>query len=647
MTERNVFSGETEMIDSMRAKWYADLNDDRLEWEDLAASRSINDFLGRLKVVPLYRYLVNYLIFVYFEADFEHVPAEKALDLLVKKVQGEYRKNGMPAELCTPRHIREMLTTEWSREWDNFENASTQRIFELALGLNLSEEDVEKFLKKAIKRPGFNYYDSEELLMYCVLRYQKNDRCRCYQALKRDYGKLKASAGHGVNAGSVSKPGGTEKVRDRLELIMEGPIYRNDCFETEYLNRRLADFLAEQKSSVITCRTAALVFEELFHKFVEEHRKEILDFKNLYHGSEEFAETMLQVTYDASKTRKLPKNTVFYAESPRKKEKDQIIRFVNTEDIFLPACENRTVTIPIQSCEQYRIEKEKKQTPGYIGKKEELILENPTEIRLTNIKTATTIKFVGKPGESAYASGELTAEAPVGTQIPEGTLFRFGEYLYRSTKEVNTQASISVKVRCTSPYREKTEITGTDTIHFMEKPIAGILSITNPKPVKMKVPTDTISTELFREFLYMDLAEELEGPEQQIDKNLLGRWFTETEITSARFTKIRKQIEGDDRITRKEMQKNEVKRSDIITLAFLCFCMDDSMSVSWKMEADAEMIYQDFLLEVNELLEKCGMMPFYLENPYECLLAYLIQTDSPVDSLRNLWKIVHSGRRDT
>lgn len=41
------------------------------------------------------------------------------------------------------------------------------------------------------------------------------------------------------------------------------------------------------------------------------------------------------------------------------------------------------------------------------------------------------------------------------------------------------------------------------------------------------------------------------------------------------------------------------------------------------------------------------MMPFYLQNPYEYLLAYLIQTDTPVDSLRNMWKIVNAGKEET
>ena len=62
--------------------------------------------------------------------------------------------------------------------------------------------------------------------------------------------------------------------------------------------------------------------------------------------------------------------------------------------------------------------------------------------------------------------------------------------------------------------------------------------------------------------------------------------------------------------------------------------------------SEPETVYQDFLRYVNPLLRQCGMMPFYLENPYERLLAYLMQTDTPVDSLRNMWKIVNARKGD-
>lgn len=642
MTEKDIFSGKTELIDRARGGWYESLKDDRMEWEDLTESCSVNEFLEKMKVVPLYRYIVNYLVFVHYRDEIAPEITDETLEILIRKIQAEYKKNGIPGKLCTPRHIREILTAEWSREWDSFEHAGTWRIFELAMGLNLPVQDVEHFLKKAVKRAGFNYYDREELLMYCVLRYQNGQRFACYEALKRDYKRIRPKK---AENGFYSEEG-TGKVQDRLELIMEGPVYREDRFEYEYLNPHLEEFLAEHKTAAVPSRTAARVFMELYRKFVEEHRDEILDFKRLFHGDEGFAETVLRIVYDGTKTIVLPKHTAFYAENKKKKEREKIY-FFTTGEIRLPACETRMVSIPIRTCEMYRIEKEKKQTQGYIGKKEELtVQDSAAKQMLKEVQTATTVKYTGKAGDLGYGSGNLSARAKVGVKIPKGTRFCYRSRTYESTEEVDTRASAEIIVRCGSPGEEKDGITGTDTIRYMEKPVPGILEVTNPKPVKMKVPTNTISTELFREYLYRNTAEKLETSEQLIDRELLGRWFTETEITSVRFTKIRRQAGKNERVTQKGLQKNEVKRSDIITLAFLCFCMDDSMSVSWRMETNAEMVYQDFLLEVNELLDECRMMPFYLENPYECLLAYLIQTDSPADSLRNLWKIVHSGRRN-
>ena len=160
MSDSRVFSGYTETMEAERTKWYENLNNEQLEWEDLAAQKSTNNLLRKLKTVPIYRYLLNYLLYTWERredrGEKEDI-SESEINELIMHVVRTFQENHMPEEKCTEAYVRRMLTTEWSREWDSFEKAASNRIFELGLGLGLPAEDVEELLQKAVKRAGFNY----------------------------------------------------------------------------------------------------------------------------------------------------------------------------------------------------------------------------------------------------------------------------------------------------------------------------------------------------------------------------------------------------------------------------------------------------------------------------------------------------------
>ena len=219
MNYQRVFSGNTELIDGQREEWYKSLKGERIEWEDLAAAHSTGELLEQLDTVPLYEYIVNYLRCIWEDAGKDTV-YENVIRLLTERISQEFSKNGMPEEKCRPSHIREMLTTEWSREWDNFENAASRRIFELALGLQLPAQDVEQLLQKAVKRAGFNYYDPEELFVWCALQFAPGRCYLCFEALMRDY-KMIAPAKEKKEKRNFAN---TAEVRDQLEDVIRSNI---------------------------------------------------------------------------------------------------------------------------------------------------------------------------------------------------------------------------------------------------------------------------------------------------------------------------------------------------------------------------------------------------------------------------------------
>lgn len=650
----HVFSGETTAIDRSKFSkiWYSDLEEtERTEWEDLAESSSLKEFLGSLKMVPLYQYISNYVYWWFYKAKSENVTDEEVIDDLTKKVAEEFRKNRMPKEKCKEKYVYKILTEEWSREWDNFENKSTERIFELALGLNLPVNDVEALLQKAVKRAGFNYYDKEELLTFCVIRYQDQYRYECLEALIRDWDKIPAIVGKDF----VELKGSTIEVRNDLEINMKEneKIYKDDQFLFQNLNEGLKFFFGKYKSQVVTERTAAKIFENLYQEVTAKYEKDILAFKNIYRATEELASTKLNITYEASSEIKIPKGTIFYAVKNTKKSGKHTVEFENREEVILPKMDFIEVTIPIKSCKSHVIGENKKSLPCYIKKEEKIKLKHvladeESEFQavaegLTDITTKTTVAYSGKKGQTSFAAGELKAKAVPGLFIPENTVFLYNGQEYKSTEDVTAEAIAKVEVVCTTPHQPGEEITKTGTINYMKKMIHGICEISNPKPVKMKEATNTISKELFREFLYGHNVADLSIIETDGVEALLGRWFTETEITSVRFTKIQQQVN-----TKKQddIEKNVVRRSDIITLVFMKYCKEILEDEYDGSREELTEMYQDFAVEVNKYLKKCRMMPLYLTNPYECFLAYLLKTDIPVDSLRNAWMIVNAGRRD-
>lgn len=618
----------------------------REEWEDFAGADSTHVVLEGMNRTPVNVYLEEYadrLIAEQFSED--ERPKEKI-------IAGIYKANGMPKQKCTPGHIRFLFTEEGD---------GTKRILEFGMGLNLSAEEVELLMQKALARAGFNYFDPEEMLAYCVFAMQKKERWNCYQALLAYYRKAEPEAG--VSGRMFSN---TETVKDwvknELKRKMTGrTIYKGDDFSDGNLDDEMKSFIARHKAEMPESRTAAVVFMELYEEFIHNNEMEIYNFKKVDRRDEEYAKGEVDVVYEAGSEILLPKGTVFYAVKTRGGRQIKI-RFVTHDEKKLPAKRTANVVVKVRGAKEFTICEKKKETQGYVKNGEKLELQHPeNNIGIIGIQTKGTLSYKGIAGEQQAASGTVSIECTPGTKINRDMGLIYGDCEYITLEEATALVTETVEVWTETPYKDEEKVTETGTIIYMENQPEEIVSVFNRKPVNMKAVAGkkkgekkdnpekiTINKEVFRQYLYVEDASRLNEQELSINPQLLGPWFRETMIRSDRLTKIENQAAcHNSQNSRYDMRKNEVRRCDIITLAFLNFCTKEVKESVWK-EGDfgftAEQTYKDFVMYVNEKLARCGMLPFYIRNPYEQLLAYLIQTDTPMDTLRNLWKIVNGKR---
>lgn len=197
--------------------------------------------------------------------------------------------------------------------------------------------------------------------------------------------------------------------------------------------------------------------------------------------------------------------------------------------------------------------------------------------RVSQIKAASD--FVEE--ESGEIRGKLTIECETGTDFPEGTEFF-------CVKD-------GVEWICRS---EKNEI--------------------------------NIKDLFFQRFLYDPINRG--SNEEIIDRELFGDWFQKTMFDN----NVLNRFKGDG---------NERERNCILTL---CFMIYEAEMQSIYEERKDERIYgqfdqshfEDFEECMDDVLTACRLQPFYMGNPYDCLLAFLsLSTTDAVNILRALWGI--------
>ena len=78
------------------------------------------------------------------------------------------------------------------------------------------------------------------------------------------------------------------------------------------------------------------------------------------------------------------------------------------------------------------------------------------------------------------------------------------------------------------------------------------------------------------------------------------------------------------RITRILSQRTKIGRFDLITLLFYIYA--EEVEPDWPVER-----YLQYIDEINDILEQCGMLGIYPVNPYESFILMCLVTDGPLD----------------
>ena len=77
-------------------------------------------------------------------------------------------------------------------------------------------------------------------------------------------------------------------------------------------------------------------------------------------------------------------------------------------------------------------------------------------------------------------------------------------------------------------------------------------------------------------------------------------------------------------------RKYDPDRFDLLTLLFFIHCQQDAASPEARLDA--------FIMEANQMLYTCGMMPVYPAHPYEAFLVLCMLSFDPLDTFAEVWE---------
>ncbi len=165
-------------------------------------------------------------------------------------------------------------------------------------------------------------------------------------------------------------------------------------------------------------------------------------------------------------------------------------------------------------------------------------------------------------------------------------------------------------------------------------------SITNPHEDNIKV---TNVDELLN-VIYGYSARATEGFEEKNGKAVPKAVYKES-ISESKFPELikknfpqRQQFENID----KNKASYDVIRKALVMLNFYHFFADATIS-----GADLESgLFDEFIAEMNEVLEKCGYVQLYWRNPYDWMIGYCACSPSPLAELRDLIYEYYQGNEE-
>lgn len=108
------------------------------------------------------------------------------------------------------------------------------------------------------------------------------------------------------------------------------------------------------------------------------------------------------------------------------------------------------------------------------------------------------------------------------------------------------------------------------------------------------------------------------GNIMKMSASILSKQFDQKRMTRQRIKAI---LSG----------KNDVERFDLVTLLFVRYA--EEVEPDWPTER-----YMRYIDEINEILNRCGMMDIYPVNPYESFILMCLLSDYPLATYSEVWE---------
>jgi len=712
-----IVSGYTKQLSESVAVW-ADVNNTSglRDWEDFYQIRDTADLLEKTENVVFYRYFVSYLVSRFGQEaaclaerhgiDVSHLAEdvwqEKLKDVIYSEIEkgrkaetdrhiknggkkktgmmpsvkylaqviaGELAQNGYAAgDSQYPEKMKfrgslsgENRRTAWGMKKIEglvcSEKVQEKDFLNLAVGMGMSAEDTDVFLKKVFLRDSLNLFDKNEAVTYMALKYAAADKQQFIDQAMLAYDQAEAAApGKGISEDYFNTEIYRNQVDTLVEAIEKWMLHTEDPQNVMAQLKKVFGYMKYMAGENGYQRTAVKEFlrlrDELERLTKNDRKHMVAPALADREENQAYTEGEVRIVYDCTKGLSIGKNHIFMKKNADISRNKGIYRAITPLDI--EEKDSFDVVIPVACTEETEVfaGAEKKNETGHVEKGQIFTCDLPYFVK-DGVRNKSMFKANGDPGSRTRITGKLTARCDAlktghqKTEVLKGTVFVSGGFKFVSTEPVALEASAVVRVRgqelaklheiTDMADREKfSQIMGIDNTRISLKN-AGAADRVNPTQYGI---THKLTGAMDR-YLYMGA----------FGQNIYGMKLEKTDRDGHLREKLLHILEGTDidfaNRTRAALKagtgEQVVTRNELMTLAFLVQMA--KMQFSDQTGSGNRVI--ENLLAVNHILSKCGFFEVYPVNPYDSLMLYITSFErEPLYVFRNLWATLQDYARE-
>lgn len=489
---------------------------------------------------------------------------------------------------------------------------SVKEFFELAIGLNMSVEDAEEFLKKFFMREGFNLFDPDELIIYLALGYAKEDKKEFIAKAKEEYEEIQ-----GKPSLEMPEKFNTAVYKSQIKEHLEK---NPEDFHSLYA---YVKYLWEHFEYQ---RTANKIFADVISD-LEKYTKNAAQKAVAILEKTEYATGEVIVHYDCTKGLHIPEGQQFVG---HKKEGD--IFCVTTEEVNCPVKKEFQAQVRVACIEPFK---------GECDKQTLFVTE------ASYIKKGYN-KYALKPQEHVEGNITITCEVQEGELedfvLPKGTIFTANGLHYQTVADFLLTPTVTIPVKALEEISKNhiTEIVDAEKYPQIFKiehsKISGKKAGRAEEDDKKNRMSKQIKGSLER-YLYLASGgntifgksiEELDA-----DGEFRRKVIDLLKQTDLNFTY------SDSKTKKGNPFEIKVSRKELLTALFLRDMAKEQFAPSMERVKNPKKRLVGRVQEINKHLNESGFYGIYPMNPYERLLLYISTFEhEPMNVYRNLWGMV-------